>query len=50
MHRPGDRKADSTEVEQRRTHPEAVRDLGLAEGAEVVAVVKASDVLVATRD
>ena len=29
---------------------EAVSDLGLAEGADVVAVVKASDVLVATRD
>jgi molybdopterin-binding protein len=29
---------------------EAVRDLGLEEGSAVVAVVKASDVLVATRD
>ena len=29
---------------------EAVGDLGLEEGSEVVAVVKASDVLVATRD
>jgi molybdopterin-binding protein len=29
---------------------EAIRDLGLEEGTEVVAVVKASDVLVATRD
>jgi len=29
---------------------EAVHDLGLEEGSEVVAVVKASDVLVATRD
>lgn len=29
---------------------EAVRDLGLEEGSEVVAVVKASDVVVATRD
>jgi molybdopterin-binding protein len=29
---------------------EAVRDLGLEEGSEVVAVVKASDVVVATPD
>jgi molybdopterin-binding protein len=29
---------------------EAIRDLGLEEGSEVVAVVKASDVLVATPD
>ena len=29
---------------------EAAQDLGLAEGAEVVAVIKASDVMVATRD
>jgi molybdopterin-binding protein len=29
---------------------EAVRDLGLAEGSEVIAVVKASDVIVAIRD
>jgi molybdopterin-binding protein len=29
---------------------EAVGELGLAEGSDVVAVVKASDVLVATRD
>jgi molybdopterin-binding protein len=29
---------------------EAVRDLGLQEGSEVVALVKASDVMLATRD
>lgn len=29
---------------------EAVRDLGLAEGSEVVAVIKASDVILATSD
>ena len=29
---------------------EAIRDLGLEDGSEVVAVVKASDVLVAVRD
>ena len=29
---------------------EAVRDLGLAEGSEVIAVVKASDVIVAVAD
>ena len=29
---------------------EAIRDLGIEEGSEVVAVVKASDVLVAVRD
>jgi molybdopterin-binding protein len=29
---------------------EAIRDLGLEEGSQVVAVVKASDVLVATPD
>lgn len=29
---------------------EAVRDLGLAEGTEVVAIVKASDVIVAVPD
>jgi molybdopterin-binding protein len=29
---------------------EAARELGLAEGSEVVAIVKASDVLLATRD
>jgi len=29
---------------------EAARELGLAEGSEVVAVIKASDVMVATRD
>ena len=29
---------------------EAVRDLGIAEGAEVIALVKASDVMVAVED
>jgi len=29
---------------------EAAQELGLAEGTEVVAVIKASDVMVATRD
>ena len=29
---------------------EAAQELGLAEGSEVVAVIKASDVIVATRD
>ena len=29
---------------------EAVRDLGLQEGSQVVALVKASDVILATRD
>ena len=29
---------------------EAAQELGLAEGTEVVAVIKASDVIVATRD
>jgi molybdopterin-binding protein len=29
---------------------EAVRELGLAEGSQVIAVIKASDVIVATND